>query len=96
MASECLSEAFVTPDFLRSACELPDEDSRELIRALRLFMENPGWWANDRSHAQANSWLAVGWQATALNPQEEIVTFVRKPAYGKDKIRAPHQSDVCR
>lgn len=43
---------------------------------------SPGWWANDRSHIQAHSWLAIGWQTTAPHLQEETVTFVRKPQGG--------------
>jgi hypothetical protein len=39
---------------------------------------NPGWWANDRSHPQANSWLTIGWQASAPDLHGETVTFVRK------------------
>jgi hypothetical protein len=37
----------------------------------------PAWWSNDRSHAQANSWLAIGWQAAALDLQKEMIAFVR-------------------
>ncbi len=41
------------------------------------------WWANDRSHAHAYSWLAIGWETTALDVQEESVTFVRKRGAGR-------------
>lgn len=42
----------------------------------------PVWWANDRSHVQANAWLAIGWQAAAPNLQRETITFVRSSLPG--------------
>ncbi len=45
-----------------------------LPRAARL---RRGWWANDIRHAQANSWLTIGWESKSLNLQEERVTFMR-------------------
>ncbi|MBZ5496269.1 MAG: hypothetical protein LAP85_07695 [Acidobacteriia bacterium] len=38
---------------------------------------SPAWWANDRTHAQANAWLAIGWRATAHEIRKEKITFVR-------------------
>jgi hypothetical protein len=38
---------------------------------------DPAWWANDRTNAQANSWLAIGWRAALFDLQKEAVTFSR-------------------
>jgi len=35
------------------------------------------WWANDSSHVQANSWLALDWRTSNLELSAEKVTFVR-------------------
>ena len=37
----------------------------------------PAWWANDSSRAQAHAWLAIGWQATALDLKKGKITFMR-------------------
>lgn len=38
---------------------------------------HPAWWADTRSNAQANAWLAVGWQLATLDLQNQSVRFVR-------------------
>ncbi len=55
---------------------------REIETALREALPKAArtrtaWWANDPSHAQAFAWLAIGWQAAALNLKKEIIAFVR-------------------
>ncbi len=45
-----------------------------LPRAARLRRD---WWANDIQHAQANSWVAIGWGTKSPDLQNERVTFMR-------------------
>jgi mRNA-degrading endonuclease RelE of RelBE toxin-antitoxin system len=35
------------------------------------------WWANDATHVQATSWLAMGWKTRSIDLQGEIVIFIR-------------------
>ena len=43
---------------------------------------HPPWWGNDRTHAQARSWLRAGWTVERSRLDEEQVRFVR---IGRDR-----------
>ena len=43
----------------------------------RSARERRAWWANDRTHVEAQAWLAAGWQSASVSLVEERVTFFR-------------------
>jgi len=36
------------------------------------------WWANDKTHVQAQAWMGAGWRMTSLSISDERVTFERQ------------------
>lgn len=36
------------------------------------------WWANDKTHSEAQAWLAAGWKTEAVSMTGERVTFRRE------------------
>ena len=43
---------------------------------------HPTWWGNDRTHAQARSWMRAGWTVERSRLDDEQVRFVRT---GRDR-----------
>lgn len=58
--------------------ELRFSDVEALVGELPASARNHRpWWANDRSHSQARSWLEAGWSVSGVNITAERVTFGR-------------------
>lgn len=58
--------------------ELRFSDVEALVGELPASARNHRpWWANDRSHSQARSWLDAGWSVSGVNITAERVTFGR-------------------
>jgi len=49
--------------------------SAELPKSAYLYS---AWWANDKTHVQANAWLSVGWRTAKLELEERRVIFERE------------------
>ncbi len=39
----------------------------------------PSWWRNDDRRMHSKAWLAAGWIATEVEPQQNKVVFTRVP-----------------
>ena len=54
-------------------------DLDELVGGLPLSARSfPAWWANDRVHRQAYSWLNAGFHVEAVDIRAGLVVFARR------------------
>jgi hypothetical protein len=74
LAHLLLSRGAEVASVVLSFREIETALGRALPKAARA---DTAWWANDRRQDQAIAWLAIGWEATIPDLQEQKATFVR-------------------
>lgn len=53
---------------------------------------HPSWWGNDRTHAQARSWMRAGWAVEQPRLAEERVRFARVDTHRRAREEAPSRA----